>query len=50
MEKVVIPHAVVNENFIKENPDKIRKVRFQYFIHETLKGGWGISKAKRHYQ
>jgi hypothetical protein len=50
MEKVAIPSAVVNENVIKENQEKILKVRFQYFSHDTLEGGWGIAKAKRHDQ
>ena len=50
MEKVAISSVVVNENVIKENQDKILKVGFQYFIHETLEGGWSIAKAKRHDQ
>jgi hypothetical protein len=47
MEKVAILSVAINENVIKQNQDKISKVRFQCFIHETLEGGWGISKAKR---
>jgi hypothetical protein len=50
MHKVVIPSVVVNEDVIKENQDKILKARFQSFIHESLEGGWGIEKAKRHDQ
>jgi hypothetical protein len=50
MEKVCIPSAYVNEDVINENQDKLSKVRFQYFIHEILEGGWGISIAKRHGQ
>jgi hypothetical protein len=50
MEKADFPSAAVKENFIKENQDKLLKVRFQYFIHETLEGGWGIAKAKMHAQ
>jgi hypothetical protein len=40
----------INEDVIKENQDKLLKVRFQYFIHDTLEGGWSIAKAKRHDQ
>jgi hypothetical protein len=47
MQKVAIPSAVVDEYVIKENQNKLSKVRFQYFVHETLEGGWGIAKAKR---
>jgi hypothetical protein len=50
MKKVAIPSVVVNEDVIKENQDKFLKVRFQYFIHDTLEGGWGIAKDKRHDQ
>jgi hypothetical protein len=50
MEKVDIPSMDINDNVIKENQDKLPKVRFQYFIHETLEGGWGIAKYKRHDQ
>jgi hypothetical protein len=39
MEKVGIPSATVNEDVIKEDQEKLSKVRFQYFIHETLEGG-----------
>jgi hypothetical protein len=50
MQKVGIPSAAIDEDVIKENQDKLLKVRFQYFIHETLEGGWGIAKAKSHDQ
>ena len=50
MKKVVIPSAAINADTIKENQDKHLKVRFQYFIHETLEGGGGIARAKRHDQ
>jgi hypothetical protein len=46
MKKVAIPSAVVNEHVIKENQEKLLKVRFQYFIHETLEGEWSIAKEK----
>jgi hypothetical protein len=45
-----IPSAVVNEDVIKENQNKLSKIGLQEFIHETLEGRWGIAKAKRHYQ
>jgi hypothetical protein len=47
---MVIPNAVVNEDVVKENQNKLPKVGLQEFIHETLEGRWGIAKAKRHYQ
>jgi hypothetical protein len=46
MKKVAIPSATVNENVVKENQEKISKVRFQSFIHESLEGGWGITRPK----
>jgi hypothetical protein len=50
MQKVAIPSVVVDEDIIKENQEKMSKVWFQYFVHDTLEGGWGIPKAKRHDQ
>jgi hypothetical protein len=50
MDKMGIPSVIVNEDVIKENQDKLLKVMFQEFIHETFEGGWGIEKAKRHDQ
>jgi hypothetical protein len=38
MEKVGTPSAAVTEDAIRENQEKLPKVRFQYFIHDTLEG------------
>jgi hypothetical protein len=50
MKKVAILSEALNEDVIKENQYKIMKVRFQYFIHETLEDEWSIAKVKRHDQ
>jgi hypothetical protein len=50
VQKVDIPIVDLYEDVIKENQDKILKVSFQYFVHETLEGIWGIAKDKRHDQ
>jgi hypothetical protein len=50
VQKVAIPNVDVYEDVIKENQDELVKVRFQYFVHETLEGIWGIAKDKRYDQ
>jgi hypothetical protein len=45
-----IPSAVVNEDVVKENQNKLPKVGLQEFIHENMEGRWSIAKFKRNYQ
>jgi hypothetical protein len=43
MKNVAILGAVVNEDAIEENHEKLSKVRFQQFIYKTLEGGLRIA-------
>ena len=40
----------IYEDGIKEEKDKVPKIRFQNIIHEALEGGGHITESKRHNQ
>lgn len=39
----------INENVIKENQNEFPKEGSKNIIHEGLKSGWSVCKAKGHY-
>ena len=50
MLEMSFPRLIVDEDVIKEDKEKVSKIRFHNFIHEALEGGRHITKSKRHNQ
>ena len=50
MLEMSFPRLTVDEDVLKEDKDKGLEIWFHNFIHETLEGGWFITKSKRRNQ
>ena len=43
------PSFSIDKGVIKKDKDKMTKKGFNHVIHETLDGGWHITKAEGHH-